>query len=134
MASGASSELNLNTDNLKPRAALHEYTRLPFGNGRRFQLQDNKQQHYNIGSNCSNNNNNLMTTTAACKEFFLDRFATTHREMKAQRPTASLLICQSSKPLDINSEFSSSSISTVLLQLTSSFLSAPMGFNVCSRM
>ncbi|XVE73558.1 hypothetical protein DITRI_Ditri11bG0128300 [Diplodiscus trichospermus] len=158
MASGASGELNLNTDNPKPGAALHEQRLTSVtAHGYPLEMEGASSSKTINGSNnirSSNNNNNLMTSTAASKEFFLDRFATTHHESTTTNSQPSDLVghlpiqqlnyepnarlsstsnptlwfTQSSKAFDINSEFSSSSISTLLPPLTSSFLSAPMGF------
>ncbi|MBA0757874.1 hypothetical protein Gotri_020919, partial [Gossypium trilobum] len=88
--SGASTELNLNTDNRKagPPQPSDLVGHFPI-------------QQLNYASNAR-----LSSTTS--------------------NPT--LWFTQTSKPFDINSEFPSTSMSALLPPLTSSFLSAPMGF------
>ncbi|XWS31918.1 hypothetical protein CRYUN_Cryun23aG0117000 [Craigia yunnanensis] len=154
MASGASSELNLNTDNPNPGSALHEQRPTSVtAQGYQLEMEGSSSSKTMNSSNNSSNNNNLMTSTAS-KDFFLDRFAATHRERTTTNSHPSDLVghhpiqqlnyasnarvsstsnptlwfTQTSKAFDINSEFSSSSMSTLLPPLTSSFLSAPMGF------
>ncbi|XWS76747.1 hypothetical protein CRYUN_Cryun01aG0204400 [Craigia yunnanensis] len=154
MASGASSELNLNTDNPKPGAALHEQRPTSVtAQGYQLEMEGSSSSKTMKRSNNSSINNNLMTSTAG-KDFFRDRFSTTHHESTTTNSQPSGLVghlpiqqlnyasnarlsstsnptlwfTQTSKAFDINSEFSSSSMSTLLPPLTSSFLSAPMGF------
>ncbi|XVF72858.1 hypothetical protein PTKIN_Ptkin12aG0154600 [Pterospermum kingtungense] len=134
MASGASSDLNLNTDNnLKPSITA--------------------QQGYQLEMEGSSSCNNSSTNTNN-KDFFLDRFTTSHHEstttnsdlvghlpihqqlnygsnnarLSSTTSNPTLWFTQTSKPFDINSDFSSTSMSTLLPPLTNSFLSAPMGF------
>ncbi|OMO82298.1 hypothetical protein COLO4_23107 [Corchorus olitorius] len=90
------------------------------------------------------------------KDFFLDRFVTNsqpsdlagnhHHHLPIQQlnyassnarlssstSNPTLWFTQTSKAFDINSEFSSSPISTLLPPLTSSFLSSPMGYKPSS--
>ncbi|XWS36010.1 hypothetical protein CRYUN_Cryun20dG0045200 [Craigia yunnanensis] len=154
MASGASSKLNLSTDNPKPGAALHEQRPTSLtAHGYQLEMGGSPSCNTMNSSNNSSNNNNLMTSTAS-KDFFLDRFATTHHESPTTNSQPSdlmghlpiqqlnyasnarlsstlnptLWFTQTSKAFDINSEFSSSSMSTLLPPLTSSFLSASLGF------
>ncbi|XVF33012.1 hypothetical protein REPUB_Repub17cG0131800 [Reevesia pubescens] len=158
MASGASIELNLNTDNPKHGVAFHEQSpNSVAAQGYQLEMEGSPSSKTmnSSNNNCNNNNNNLMTSTA-CKNFFLDRFATTHHETTTinSQPSDHLVghlpiqqlnyassnarlsstsnpthwFTQTSKAFDINSEFSSSSMSTLLPPLTSSFLSASMGF------
>ncbi|XVE77384.1 hypothetical protein DITRI_Ditri13aG0058200 [Diplodiscus trichospermus] len=154
MASGASSELNFNTDDPKRGAALHE--QIPTSltpQGYQLEMEGSPSSKTMNSGNNSSNNNNWMTSTAS-KDFFLDRYATTHHEstttnsqppdlvahlpshqlnypsnarlLSTSNPT--LWFTQTSKAFDINSEFSSTSMSTLLPPLTSSFLSVPLGF------
>lgn len=153
-ASGASSELNLNTDNLKPGVTLHEQRPTSVtAHGYQLEMEGSPSSKTMNSSNNNSNNNNLMTSTAS-KDFFLDRFAATHHESTTTNSQPSDLVghlpiqqlnyasnarlsstsnptlwfTQTSKAFDINSEFSSSAMSTLLPPLTSSFLSAPVGF------
>ncbi|XWS46367.1 hypothetical protein CRYUN_Cryun14cG0059200 [Craigia yunnanensis] len=155
MASGESSDLNLNTDNPQPGAALHEQRPMSVTvQGYQLEMEGSpSSKTMNSSNNSSNNNNNLMTSTTN-KDFFLDRFVTTHHENTTTNSQPSDLLghlpiqqlnyasnarlsstsnptfwfTQTGKAFDINSEFSSSSMSTLLPPLTSSFLSAPLGF------
>ncbi|EEF47152.1 r2r3-myb transcription factor, putative [Ricinus communis] len=102
------------------------------------------------------NNSNLMTAAMSNKDFFLERFATSHHEggstsncqpsdlvghfslqqlnysssnaRLATQSIPSLWFTQSSKNFDMNSEFSSCSIPTILPPATNSFLSTSMAF------
>ncbi|XVF22216.1 hypothetical protein REPUB_Repub12eG0154600 [Reevesia pubescens] len=151
MASGASSELNLNTGNPKPGIALHEQRPTSVtAQGYQLEMEGSpSSKTMNRSNNNSNNNINLMSSTGS-KDYLLDRFsatttnsqpsdlgchlpiqqlnyaASTGRLSSTSNPT--LWFTQTSKAFDINSEFPSSSMSTLLPPLTSSFLSAPMGF------
>ncbi|KAK8588157.1 hypothetical protein V6N13_087103 [Hibiscus sabdariffa] len=104
----------------------------------------------NSGDNngTTTNNVNLMTSTAASKGLFLVKFSTTpHETTKTNNQQPSDLVehlpiqqlnyasnpplwfNQTSQDFDINSEFSSPTMSTLLPPLTTaSFLSAPMGY------
>ncbi|KAL4341691.1 hypothetical protein GQ457_08G022050 [Hibiscus cannabinus] len=141
MASGASSELNLNTDNPKPGAALYEQ-----------RLVYPLEMEGCSSSMTINSSNNLMASTPS-KDLFLDRFPSTSANRQpsdlvghfpiqqlnyasssnARLPSSlnpTPWFTQTSKAFDISSEFSSSSMSTLLPPLTSSsFLSSPIGFN-----
>ncbi|XVF80378.1 hypothetical protein PTKIN_Ptkin15bG0065100 [Pterospermum kingtungense] len=130
---GASSELNLNTDNPKPGVAFRESV---------------TAQGYQLELEGSPTSKTMKSSNS--KDLFLDRFATTHHESTASNSQPSdmvghlpiqqlnarlsstsnptLWFTQTSKAFDINSEFSSTSMSTLPPPLTSSFLSAPTGF------
>ncbi|GMI85842.1 hypothetical protein HRI_002253500 [Hibiscus trionum] len=132
MASGGSSELNPKTG-----AALYEQT-----------LVYPLEMEGCSSSMTINSSNNLMASTPS-KDLFLDRFASTGTDRKPSDSVGHLPIqqlnyasssnarlsptpwfTQTSKAFDINSEFSSSSMSTLLPPLTSSsFMSSPMDFN-----
>ncbi|KAK8630860.1 hypothetical protein V6N13_079631 [Hibiscus sabdariffa] len=102
MASAASTELNLNTDNPKPGPVSMEG-----------------------GSPCSN-------TINSSKDLFMDsqfQIQQLNYTSNARLSNPSLWFTQTSnKAFDINSEFCSSSMSTLLPSLTASFLSSPMAF------
>ncbi|KAK8639633.1 hypothetical protein V6N13_138006 [Hibiscus sabdariffa] len=139
MASGASSDLNLNTD--KPGAVLYEQ-----------RLVYPLEMEGCSSSMTINSGNNLMASTAS-KDLFIDRFASTstnsqpcdlvghfpiqqfnYASSSNGRLSSSLnptpWFTQTSKPFDINSEFPSSSMSSLLPPLTSSsFISSPVGFS-----
>ncbi|KAE8727563.1 Transcription repressor MYB4 [Hibiscus syriacus] len=141
MASGASSDLNINPD--KPGTTLYE---------QRF-VYPLEMEGCSSSSLTINSGNNFMASTAS-KDLFLDRFATTTTNSQPSdlvghfsiqqlnypsssnaRLSSSLnnptpWFTQTSKAFDINSGFPSSSISCLVPSLTnSSFLSSPMGFN-----
>lgn len=105
-------------------------------------------------TNKNNNINNLMSPTTN-KDFFLDRFMTSHQANSTTgcqtpsdvvgylplqqlnyptnarlsiNPTQTLWFSQSSKTLDMNSEFSSNAVSSVLPSVTSSILPSPMAY------
>ncbi|TYG61533.1 hypothetical protein ES288_D07G156300v1 [Gossypium darwinii] len=122
--SGASTELNLNTDN--PKAGPPSVT------AHHFQLEME-------GSPCSNT---INSSNNSSKDLFMDsqpsdlvghfpiqqlNYASNAR-LSSTTSNPTLWFTQTSKRFDINSEFPSTSMSALLPPLTSSFLSAPMGF------
>ncbi|KAK8636155.1 hypothetical protein V6N13_004863 [Hibiscus sabdariffa] len=108
MASGASTELNLNTDNPKPGPVSMEG-----------------------GSPCSNTIN-ITTNNNSSKDLFMDNqfpIQQLNYTSNARLSNPTLWFTQTSnKAFDINSEFPSTSMSTLLPPLTTSFLSSPIGF------
>ncbi|GMJ03642.1 hypothetical protein HRI_004033400 [Hibiscus trionum] len=141
MASRGSSELNLNADKPKLEETLYEQT-----------LVYPLEMEGCSSSMTINSSNNLMASTSS-KDSFLDRFASIDTNSKPSDLVGHLPIqqlnyaspsnarlssslnptpwfTQTSKAFDINSEFSSNSMSTLLPPLTSSsFMSSPMDFN-----
>ncbi|MBA0852989.1 hypothetical protein Goshw_012138 [Gossypium schwendimanii] len=131
MVSGPSSELKLNTDNLKPGTALYEQ--------RPLSSITAPALGYQLEMEGCSSSNNLMTSTTR-KDLFLDRFASTATTTNCQPcdfmphfPVQQLSYASTNprlSPWFSQSEFSSSSVSTLLPPLTTSpFLSSPIGFN-----
>ncbi|KAL5795855.1 hypothetical protein ACOSQ2_000675 [Xanthoceras sorbifolium] len=151
-SSRVSSELNLlnTTDSSKPAgASLHDQKPTSVA-PQTYQLEIE-------GSSISRTiSNNLMNSTTN-KDFFLDRFATSTHESTTTTTNSSqppdlvghfplqqlncasnarlstpsnptLWFAQTSKPFDMNSDFTSSGISTILPPVSTSFLSSPMSF------
>lgn len=154
--SGVSGELSLlNSESTKPGAALHEQKPTSVAaQAYRLEIEGSSISNKINSRSSSTNNNNLMTSISN-KDLFIDRFATSHHESSitnsqpsdfvghfplqqlnctsnARLSTASnshLWFMQTSKPFDMNSEFSSIAIPTILPPVSSSsLLSAPMSF------
>ncbi|KAF2324981.1 hypothetical protein P3X46_003370 [Hevea brasiliensis] len=155
-ASGVSNELNLlEANNSKRGSNLQEKQQSPVS-AQAYQWEgEGSSNSKTMSSNTNNhsNNSNLMTPISN-KDFFLERFATSHHEGSTSNCQASDLVghfplqqlnyasharltnnsipslwfTQTSKSLDMNSEFSSSSITTILPPTTSSFLSTSLAF------
>ena len=148
----ASNELNLlKVESSKPEPALLEQrpSSIP-PRGYAMELEGSSS------ARASNNNNNLMSPTSN-KDFFQDRFMTSsHQENSTTTgcqqppdvmgylplqqlnypsngrlsitPTQTLWFSPSSKTLDMNSEFSSNAVSSVLPSVTTSLLPSPMAY------
>ncbi|OMO64164.1 hypothetical protein CCACVL1_22010 [Corchorus capsularis] len=125
------SELNLNAaDNLKP------------GDQRQPSVTYQQLEMEGCSSSKPMNSNNNNSN----KDFFLDlaghhhhhlpiqqlNYASSNARLSSSTSNPTLWFNQTSKAFDINSEFSSSPISTLLPPLTSSFLSSPMGYKPSS--
>ncbi|OAY62017.1 transcription factor MYB61 [Manihot esculenta] len=149
-ASGVSNELNLlEANNSKPGPTSQEKTQSYHLEGK----GSSNSKTMSSNTNNHSNNSNLMSPISN-KDFFLERFATSHHEGSTTNCQPSDLVghfplqqlnyasnsrlvtnsipshwfTQTSKSLDMNSEFSSSSIPTILPPTTSSFLSTSMPF------
>lgn len=153
-ASGVSSELNLlKVDNSKPEAALLEQRSSSIATRGYGMEVEGSSSSKTINSNNNNNSNSNLMSPTPNKDFFLDRFMISHQENSTGcqpsdvvgylapqqlnypsnarlsiNPTQPLWFSQSSKTLDMNSEFSSNAVSTVLSSVTSSLLPSPMPY------
>lgn len=142
--SGVSNELNLlKVENSKPEAAAAAVAVL--------ERKDNSSRN----NNSSNSNSSDLISPTPNKDFFLERFMSSHQENStagcqpsdvvgylplqqlnyppnarqlSMNPTQTLWFSQSSKALDMNSDFSSNAVSTVLPSVTTSLLPSPMAY------
>ncbi|XP_010240823.1 PREDICTED: transcription factor MYB26 [Nelumbo nucifera] len=139
-------ELNfLKAENSKPGLGIPE-PKPPLVGGIRYPLEGC------LSSKINNNLNDSITPTQTTKDFFLDRFVTSHESSSSSRPSdsvtcfplqqlnydgsnaglsantnPSLWFNQNYRPFEMNSEFNSNTISTVLPSASTSVLPTPVG-------